>query len=105
MTIQSFIEKAIEGGWWPKPSHYAIEFVEGEPKETLTNYSAILLDPLAWKAVGKVEGWCEGTPCQPNGECSDCGFQGHQVEWLMRQHDMLDALADGKTIEQYLETL
>lgn len=95
MTIPQFIETAIEGGWWPKPHHYAIEFVEGEPKERLTNYGAILLDPEAWKAVGKVEGWAEP-------ELEEVGLL---EVWKQKFISMARALAEGKTPEQYLETL
>jgi hypothetical protein len=102
MTIQSFIEKAIEGGWSP----YARNVVAHElPLEQAvkamrrsTRDAEILLDPLAWKAVGKVEGW------------PDEHWQGIYREYaeknaIARMHRMIDALAEGKTIEQYLETL
>lgn len=54
----------------------------------------ILLDPLAWQAVGKVEGWHRGS--------LDEAFH---PTWKQNMHRMIDALAEGKTIEDYLKTL
>lgn len=53
MNIKTFIKKAIEGGWVPnKNIPFAdIEGYAGFYKE------GTLLDPLAWQAVGNVEGW------------------------------------------------
>lgn len=90
MTIQSFIEKAVAGGWTSK-------VYEAEAEMGLVNYEAVLLDPEAWKAVGKVEGWLADVSC-----ADDC--REHQ-EWFDKMHRMIDAIAEGKTIEQYLETL
>lgn len=74
MTIQQFIEKAKLGGY----SEYADDI------------RGMLLDSLAWKAVGKVEGW------EANGD---------RYAWLYFMHRMIDALADGKTISDFLATL
>lgn len=104
MTSTEFIEKAIEGGWNPtdEPHH----FVEGdiaffydeeytEEGSEAFDIRYILLDLEAWKAVGKVEGWT----------VNDSPVQDWDHEWLQKMHGMVDALAEGKTIEQYLETL
>jgi hypothetical protein len=79
----------------------------------------ILLDPLAWQAVGKVEGWKEegiksldGKVCAYDGY-RDCGmgracrFTGFPKidKWHWHMHQMIDALAEGKSIEEFLETL
>lgn len=64
----------------------------------------IILDPEAWKAVGKVEAW-KGVSCghyRCETENLDCMSD---PEWLSNMHGMVDALAEGKTIEQHLETL
>lgn len=56
---------------------------------------ADLLNPLFWQALGKVEGWLPGP-----------GFTTeHHASWDCKMHDMVDALAEGKTIEAYFETL
>lgn len=67
MTIKSFIEKAIEGGWNPKPNYYmpwmntlsdnGITLSGGEGDQERYSINQIILSPSAWQAVGKVEGW------------------------------------------------
>lgn len=111
MTIQTFIERAIEGGWEPLLAH-EVHFANwnnrsASHKEVRASYvlHEILLDPLAWKAVGKVEGW---NNVHENGqECyhGDCSCHDSGCTWRQWMHGMIDALAEGKTIEQYLETL
>lgn len=101
MTVQKFIEKAIEGGWRPRWENFPkitldTPWVEQEAHMTIHK---ILLDPLAWKAVGKVEGWDAWT--DKNIQKRD----NEQPTWLQRMHRMVDALAEGKTIIEYLETL
>lgn len=104
MTTQQFIEKAIEGGW-------TMEMVD--KKHVMNLLPSIVLDPLAWQAVGKVEGWseavCVGCGASNIKDC-DCHISHVPLPvtmelWLYNMHCMIDALADGKTIEQYLETL
>lgn len=85
MKIQTFIEKAIAGGW--KGDAFPIWHVN--------NPHSMLLDPLAWQAVGKVEGWGAEIPSYMLGK----------PVWHTNMSRMIDALASGKTIEQYLETL
>ena len=100
MTIPEFIKKAIEGGW--------------EGKSTAIH--KMVLDPLAWQAVGKVEGWelysCSDCYQSDEGftfdECPKClGERGRveMVTWLVNMHRMIDALAEGKTIEEFIATL
>lgn len=132
MTIQQFIEKAIEGGWKDLHSfqHYngywarvslkettVIENAETGEEETVQVAQAfkleeILLDPEAWKAVGKVEGWhgyCYACDeiwddgehyCGPDGVVG-IGMDGH----IYRMHGLIDHLAEGGTIESYLAGL
>ena len=137
MTIQEFIEKAIEGG-------YRREGVVGlnalDLSEILLPRGAepILLDVEAWKAVGKVEGWEEkeleigdevyfgmppmfGRITSTDKETArvrtyelsvdGVGLQKlpkevlHQAVWKQNMHRMIDSLAEGRTIEEYLDTL
>lgn len=112
MTIQHFIESAVEGGWrpyWHEPFTENTTDIKGYFSDVIPEerrVDSMLLDPEAWKAVGKVE---KGAVCI-------CGTQGplhtqqcpcvsldDRATYLM--HCMIDALAEGKTIEQYLETL
>jgi len=59
-----------------------------------------LLAPEAWKAVGKVEGWHD----KFDGDVSGLRYMSMEP-WLVNMHRMIDALADGKTIEEFLATL
>jgi hypothetical protein len=100
--IQHFIEKAFAGGWQPEEREFSlIGFYErhfdyrlrgsrtGRPYAIRSMvYEAVLLDPHVWQAVAKVEKWYDG-PYGP--------------EWLYYMHKMIDALAEGKTLEAYVQ--
>lgn len=84
MTVQTFIEKAVEGGY-----HADRDWLSGLPEYALCQ---MWLDPAAWKAVGKVE-QLNNYPKWAHGG------------WKEQMHDLIDHLAEGGTIESYLETL
>ena len=102
--IQKFIEKAIAGGWRPEDREFSIigfygrhfeyqlrGIVAGRPSAIrMMIYEAVLLDPKAWQAVGKVAKWYEG-------------YYG--PEWLHHMHKMIDALAEGQTLEAYIQSV
>jgi len=115
MTIKQFIEKAIEGGWRPH-----VENWESTPHSWLYRHY-FLTDPKAWKAVwslNKGECWaCEGkkyfkkfaseeldkeSPC---GNCDCTGTDEWEKPWIRDMKRMIDALAEGKTIEEFIQTL
>ena len=103
MTTKQFVEKAIEGGWK----------VDGVSDSNLREWADdfffgyVALDPKAWEAVGKVEGWGK------EGLCGACNLylteEGEepcpQEGWKHKMLGMIDALIKGKTIEEYLKTL
>jgi len=123
MTIKTFIEKAIEGAWRYKYAGnlVSVDDINGlvefmTPHETTfeIHISQILLDPLAWQAVGKVEGWyeerviCRGSIACEKGvdeRHNPCVWETRQAKWKQEMHRMIDALAEGKTIEKFIETL
>lgn len=91
MTTKEFIEKAIEGGW-----ECYLESGTGH------GLSDMFLDPKAWQAVGKVYGWNEEY------NCPSCGLEYYEVSrpaYSAKMHRMIDALIEGKSIEEYLKTL
>jgi hypothetical protein len=118
MTIKQFIEKSIEGGWRPKARdgflmrscvffkvqeyESTIHFTDqpnGNVKKDFVNLrlEVIFLDPRAWRAVGKIERWNVSEPHD---------YKHHAIDVsLLEMHNMIDALAEGRTIEQYIETL
>jgi hypothetical protein len=53
-------------------------------------YATVLLNPEVWQAVGRVEHWYEGH---------------YGPEWLHYMRQMIDALAEGQTLEAYLQSV
>lgn len=105
MTIKQFIEKAIEGGYLFKIGGRKI--LPNASHLSAIPFEIIALDPLAWQAVGKVEKWeMEATVVrwlrQSSGELEK-NVIGYQ--WENKWHDMIDALAEGKSLEDYIKTL
>ena len=102
--IQQFIEKALAGGWQPVDRDFRIigfyeRHFEYELRSTLPGrssgirvlvYEAVLLNPKVWQAVGKVEKWYEGH---------------YGPEWLHHMRNMIDALAEGHTLEAYIQSV
>lgn len=126
MTIKQFIEKAIAGGWngleWNENVRVEqpvkiTSWVWADSKEGESNGIPLawaLLNPLAWQAVGKVEGWgsfydTEGMPRNYDTQgwypITKTGSGYDEQMWQAYMHRMIDALAEGKTLEQFLETL
>lgn len=67
---------------------------------------SIFLDPLFWQALGRVEGWDESYfHSEARDPYYSLGYDPAADAWKMNMHRMVDFLADGKTIEQFLETL
>lgn len=104
MTEKTFIEKAIEGNWYPcergsdvsygyNKKYRLWEFSVNDVLKVRMSIHEILLRPDAWRAVGKVEGWGKGS--------LDEWSKGYKY----RMHSMIDALCEGKTINQFLKTL
>lgn len=85
MTIKQFIEKAIEGGWRGFKSPDAVIEINYKEYKLKNDFplSGIMLDPLAWQAV----------------------YKGEDGLWKSKMLGMINALINGKTIEQFLETL
>ena len=83
---KEFVEKAIEGGW-EEPYRCSDSFCN-------TDDAHLFLDPLAWQAVGKVEGW-SGYGEHHHGteeECVSSCF--HMGGWQQNMHRMIDALIE-----------
>lgn len=134
MEIKTFIEKAIEGGWashivvnkhyW-EASNAGLQWYASHPArlgaEILkVGIHEILLDPKAWEAVGNTQAWEK--------ECDKCGKQSEDIQkegkiyggsicsymgeahkmqpyWKYYMRRMINALAQGKTVTEYLEIL
>ena len=90
MNTKKFIEKAIEGGANLDKHLFALYAIGDDYIP-----ASVFLDPKAWEAVGKVEGWWIDNPAN---------FHAN-YEWELKMHQMIDHLISGGTIESYLETL
>lgn len=95
MTIEDFIKKAIEGRWEGHATDIDFDLVQYE----LGN--SIFLDPLAWQAVGKVEEWQELDTGSIHADESHI----YDMAWKVNMHRMIDALAEGKSLEEFISTL
>lgn len=112
MTIKQFIEAAIEGGW--KLTNSYEESVEVKGDYIIYCEYSIFLDPLAWKAVGKVKVWKAGEFPYLDEFIGDrrvgfvAPYEGVDFVgeyWQFAMHLMIDALIKGRTLEEYIATL
>lgn len=121
MNIKTFIEKAIEGEY--NGTSYAGKQWAGirtfkHPPQTIDDqarFCAVLIDPKSWQAVGKVEGWVRKEKYCPTCKtkkpykmCNGCnGYRFEMIEteplFRFRMHRFIDALCDGKDLEQSLD--
>jgi len=117
MTVEQFIKKAIEGGYnksWflneefkpliksIKHNKYSEFFIinflskANIPNNHLAiDLASFVLIPEVWQAVGNVHEWKEPFTRHI--------FSG--AKWQDEMHRMIDTLCEGKSIEEFLETL
>jgi len=95
---QKFIEDAIKGGW--NTTHVSIK-----KNVYIEKY---LLDPSAWKTVGKVREWGEEKEIYSadtaDGDESLIGGV-YLYPWQYKMHVFLDLLIEGKSIEDALSEI
>jgi len=128
MTIKEFIEAAVEGGWRqidPQTNKkyededwdYLKSLFINKPKSLIT---VVVLDPKAWKAVGKVMmkhrtcincgncNWKDSEKYPNTEECIDCGFKDDTRTYSFAREKMtkmVQELCNGQTLEEYISTL
>ena len=91
---QQFIEDAIAGGY--ADHAYCNEFDMHESHSSYC-HSTVLIDPLAWQAVGKTRGWTDDyEKVFPD----DSGY--FREKWYNRWCMFISELGDSKTIEEAL---
>lgn len=106
-ATQQFIEDAIKGGCNSKwtldyeACHHIPKAFEGF---LIADTHRILLDPLAWQAVGKTRGW-EGVFEYTYYDSFGTATPFEYPAWLHKKHRFIDKLADGKTIEEALSLI
>lgn len=114
MTIKEIVQKAVDGGYVEAPTHtfitanqYWVVWKDGNGSDYTIALQVYLLDPNFWQAVGRVEGWDTVElktqfPFMSNGKTE--GYIAIET-WKNNMLAMTYALAEGKTIEQFLATL
>lgn len=98
-ATQQFIEDAIKGGWLSvnKPfidkseTNWVTVGFDSVTDNVIMWHHEILLDPLAWQAVGKTRGW----------EL----VEGNNWRWKLKWTSFFNHLADGKAIEKALSSI
>jgi len=93
MTEKEFIEGAIAGGW-------KIDYLKHVDGAGYLMIEAVLLDPLAWSAVGKTRGWYINTKCR---EDHSLNYKGTCM--MFAWHHFIDHLADGLSIDDALTAI
>ena len=95
--MEEAIKRAIEGGYDSRV------FINEDGGHIVYKFqSEILLDPLFWQALGKAElkNWGEITFIDRNR-----GNENSMTTWLYHWHRFLDALAEGKTPDDFFKDL
>lgn len=77
---------------------------DGDGGYTSLSENLFFIDPEFWRCLGKGMGWCSEIEL-PNGLCNNCKRLYCDSSWLNYWHKLIDALADGKTIDDYFETI
>ena len=113
---ESFISDAIKGGW-RNLAPICFDVVDMEPfipdfiDGNQITLQVILLDPLAWQAVGKTRNWATtdlmNKPVFQDREPSQYFFSNTQKHptWRIKLLHFIDHLADGDTIEEALSKI
>lgn len=111
-SVQRFISDAIAGGWKPKDaemqkvSSWKVEDglltlygLENKTQRKVESYliEQPLLDPTAWRAVGKTRGWAEDNRLRRSYE-SFGSWRGYKL--LFNEH-----IDDGESIEEALTAI
>lgn len=111
MTEERFIEKAVSAGW--NPYSYGFEGGKKAILDSILNdreisIADIVLNPLVWQAVGKTMGWKKYAMITWYDEM---GTKKERERWrgvesfTYAMHKMVDSIASGNSIEQFLATL
>jgi len=95
--MEKAIKKAIKGGYngvaLPNNQWIGIQVIIKE------YYAWILLDPLFWQALGKVEGWIDDVD-------NEYGLTPIVIcEWKENWHKFIDHLVNGGNIDKFFDKL
>lgn len=114
MTIQQAIEKAIEGGYHRGQIGTSpiveinCDFAITETKGERNHYGLawVWLDPLFWQSLGKAMGWKNTDGSTDFVEQRLYLYEDlSSGSWLGHWHRFVDALAEGKSAEDFFKEL
>jgi hypothetical protein len=107
MTINEFIQKAVDGGYKYHGDKLLYDeqvgqwFVRnGNGGYFMSCIEVVFLDFNAWMFVSRTEGWAELVEL-PGNKVVDKSAKIAKLRML----SMISALCDGKSLEEYIETL
>ena len=100
MKIHQFMRSAFQGGY--KFQHSDRTSIEEAVVYAVLEPSYTLLDPLAWKAVGNVDGWGESY-FHIKAKSTDYESFTYDECWKMNMHRFVGFLCDGLTLEEALD--
>lgn len=89
MNTTDAIKRAIEKGG------YKERYVDEGHLHGSLCIEQILLDPAFWQCLSKAEGW----ECKRHKACKA------DLKWKKKWHSFIDALADGKTADEFFQEL
>lgn len=102
------IKRAIEGGY-DCPGYIAKRLHSQDDDKELFRLniyaiSTFVLDPLFWQALGKVEGW-DSDYFYNQAYSQDMSLFGSDESWKMNWHRFIDHLIEGKSADDFFNTL
>lgn len=97
--MEKAIKLSIEGGYSVSNAVNSRWAERAEEKD----YSNIVIDPLFWQALGKVEGW--GKTKNFTGQRKDSLLNLWPEEWQVYWHCFIDGLIEGKNKDSFFEEL
>ena len=119
MNLHEAVKIAIENGWTMFKGHKvdSVRFMPGDKRlaevveehegrtssSTTFSYDEFFLDPLFWQSLGKGLGWEETVEIEiPDFPLTPALTA---TQWKVHWHRFIDALAEGRTSEEFFREL
>lgn len=114
--MKEVLRKAIEGGWWPKFLNASYmdggKFKKKTPKyasEELVQMSYVIpsiwLDPLFWKALGKMMGWEKTIDVYFKTKTGQTIHSAVLEGWQFHQMLFMESVGDGMDTEVFFKEI
>ena len=119
MNLHEAIKIAIDNGWTTFKGHKvdSVRLIPGDKRlaevieeygerassSTTFSYDEFFLDPLFWQSLGKGLGWDESVEIERPDFPLTPALKATQ--WKVHWHQFIDAVADGRTPEEFFREL